>query len=119
MKINEDILTDEGKIICELTNAFTNKNKEIERLNNIINNDFSKICREKMIDKLSANEMILLQNKEIERLQNIINELEEWLEQEYAIVKSNSIEEPNNPEWYIKWNERKIVLDKIKELKGE
>ena len=54
-------------------------NKEIERLNSIINNDFSKICREKMIDKLSANEMILLQDKEIERLnkirQQVIDEL--------------------------------------------
>ena len=37
MEINEDILTDEGKIICELTNFFINKNNEIERLNNIIN----------------------------------------------------------------------------------
>ena len=35
--MKEDILTDEGKIICELTNIFTNKSKEIERLNNIIN----------------------------------------------------------------------------------
>ena len=35
--MKEDILTDEGKIICELTNIFTNKNKEIDRLNNIIN----------------------------------------------------------------------------------
>ena len=37
MKINEDILTDEGKVICDLNNIFTNKNREIERLNNIIN----------------------------------------------------------------------------------
>ena len=37
METNEDILTDEGKIICELTNFFINKNKEIEKLNNIIN----------------------------------------------------------------------------------
>jgi len=36
MKINEDILTDEGKVICDLTNIFTNKNREIERLNNVI-----------------------------------------------------------------------------------
>ena len=36
MKINEDILTDEGKVICDLTNIFTNKNIEINRLNNII-----------------------------------------------------------------------------------
>ena len=34
--MKEDILTDEGKIICELTNIFINKNKEIYRLNNII-----------------------------------------------------------------------------------
>lgn len=54
-------------------------NLEIERLNSIINNDFSKICREKMIDKLSANEMILLQNKEIERLHSIIEKIREKL----------------------------------------
>lgn len=36
MKINEDILTDEGKVICDLTNIFTNKNREIEKLNNVI-----------------------------------------------------------------------------------
>ena len=56
-----------------LLDLVVEKEEEIERLNNIINNDFSKICREKMIDKLSANEMILLQDKEIERLNNIIN----------------------------------------------
>ena len=56
-------------------------------------------------------------DKEIARLNNIIDELEKYLEQEYAIVKANSIEEPNNPEWYIKWNERKHILDKLKELK--
>ena len=36
MKINEDILTDEGKVICDLTNIFTNKNREIEKLNHVI-----------------------------------------------------------------------------------
>lgn len=30
---NEDILTDEGKIICDLTNIFANKNRKIEQLN--------------------------------------------------------------------------------------
>lgn len=63
--------------------------KEIERLNSIINNDFSKICREKMIDKLSANEMILLQDKEIERLNNIINKAKEksiFLQKRYGYV---------------------------------
>lgn len=50
---------------------------------------------------------------------NIINELEKWLEQEYAIVKANSIQEHNNPEWYIKWNERKNTLDKLLELKDQ
>ena len=58
-------------------------------------------------------------DKEIERLNNIINELEEWLEQEYEVVKANSIQEPNNSEWYIKWNERKNTLDKLQELKGD
>lgn len=33
MKINEDILTDEGKIIYDLTNIFINKNRKIEQLN--------------------------------------------------------------------------------------
>lgn len=33
MNINEDILTDEGKIIYDLTNIFINKNKKIEQLN--------------------------------------------------------------------------------------
>ena len=33
MKVNEDILTDEGKIICDLTNIFINKNRKIEQLN--------------------------------------------------------------------------------------
>ncbi len=37
MKINEDILTSEGKVIRDLTNIFTNKNREIEKLNNVIN----------------------------------------------------------------------------------
>ena len=33
MNINEDILTDEGKIIYDLTNIFINKNRKIEQLN--------------------------------------------------------------------------------------
>lgn len=37
MMNKEDILTDEGKVICDLDNIFTNKNREIERLNNVIN----------------------------------------------------------------------------------
>ena len=63
--------------------------EEIERLNSIINNDFSKICREKMIDKLSANEMILLQDKEIERLNNIIDKAKEksiYLQERYGYI---------------------------------
>lgn len=58
-------------------------------------------------------------DKEIERLNNNWNKLEKWLEQEYAVVKANSIQEPNNPEWYIKWNERKNALDKLQEIKGD
>ena len=33
MNINEDILTDEGKIIYDLTNILIDKNKKIEQLN--------------------------------------------------------------------------------------
>ena len=33
MNTNEDILTDEGKIIYDLTNIFIDKNKKIEQLN--------------------------------------------------------------------------------------
>lgn len=44
-------IIEENKILKE-------QEQEIKRLNNIINNDFSKICREEMIDKLSAHEMI-------------------------------------------------------------
>ena len=50
------------------------------------------------------------------KLRDNWNSLREWLEQQYAIVKSNSIQEPDNSEWYIKWNERKHVLDKMNEL---
>ena len=57
--------------------------------------------------------------KQIDQLTNNWNELEEWLKEQYIIVKTNSIEEPNNPEWYIKWNERKNILDKMKEIKGD
>lgn len=93
-----------------LIKAVERKNKEIERLNkriedlNIINEEHK-----------TLNGMI---RKELQQKENIINKLEKWLEQEYAVVKANSIQEPNNPEWYIKWNERKNTLDKLQELKG-
>lgn len=54
---------------------------------------------------------------ELRKMMDNFNELEQWLEQEYAVVKANSIQEPNNPEWHIKWNERKNILDKLQELK--
>lgn len=55
--------------------------------------------------------------EENQRLNNILNELKKELEQEYAVNKTNSIEEFNNPEWYIKWNCYKNILDKLNELK--
>ena len=83
------------------------KDKEIERLKGVYKKNLE------LVDKM------YVKDKEIERLNNIINELEKWLEQEYAVVKANSLQEPNNPEWYIKWNERKNTLDKLQELKGD
>lgn len=65
------------------------------------------------------NSLVEEKEKMIKRLNNIVNKFEKWLEQEYAVVKANSIQEPNNPEWYIKWNERKNALDKLQELKGD
>ena len=66
MKINEDILTDEGKIICDLTNIFTNKNKEIERLNNVIDKfeEYIKnvIEEHKKDDKENNSEWVLYNN---------------------------------------------------------
>lgn len=69
-------------------------------------------------DKDSLINIIIEKDNFIEQLQSNWNSLREWLEQQYAIVKSNSIQEPNNSEWYIKWNERKHVLDKMNELEG-
>ena len=65
---------------------------------------------------LRENGLLYAENKQ---LQSNWNSLREWLEQQYAIVKSNSIQEPSNSEWYIKWNERKHVLDKMNELEGK
>ena len=95
-----------GNVFYLIEDLINNKDKEIERLNNIINNDFAKICKEKMIDKLSANEMILLQEKEIERLNNIINELEKYLNEQ--IQKSWEIEEQCYED----------IESKVQELKG-
>lgn len=64
-----------------------------------------------------AIEIIQNQMKQIDQLTNNWNELEEWIEEEYLIVKANRIEEPNNYEWYIKINERRNMLDKMKEIK--
>lgn len=85
-------------------------NKEIDRLNE----ELKQAKEIALNDHKYASEM---EDKYI-TANNIINELEKWLEQEYAFVKANSIQEPNNPEWYIKRNERKNILDKLQELKG-
>ena len=63
MEINEDILTDEGKVIYDLTNIFKNKNREIEKLNNVINKfeDYIKnvIEENKKYDKENNSEWVL------------------------------------------------------------
>jgi hypothetical protein len=85
MKINEDILTDEGKVICDLTNIFTNKNREIERLNNVIDKFkeyIKKIIEEhKRYDKENNSEWTLYNNyyemlDKIEELENIGSKLD-------------------------------------------
>ena len=70
-----------------------------------------KLCRYDVTEKIDE------QDKQIQELTNNWNELEEWLKEEYLIVKANRIEEPNNYEWYIKINERRNILDKMKEIK--
>lgn len=66
MKVNEDILTDEGKVICDLTNIFTNKNRKIERLNNVIDKfkEYIKniIEEHKRYDKENNSEWTLYNN---------------------------------------------------------
>lgn len=70
------------------------------------------------LSRYNFTDVLKEKDDKIEQLQSNWNSLREWLEQEYAIVKANRIEEPNNPEWYMKINERKNVLDKMNELEG-
>ena len=89
-----------------LTEYTESKDKEIERLNNIINCEFAIIFREKMVNTLSATEKIVLQEKEIKRLNNIIDELEKYLKTKLENEISQS---------YIKGIN--TALEYIKELK--
>ncbi len=93
------------KELKSVYDKLTNKDKKIQRLNNIVNSDFAQICKDKMIDKLSATEMIVVQEKEIKRLNNIIEELEKWLKEENY---------KNEDFWCINSIE---VLNKLKALK--
>ncbi len=53
------------KGINKVEDYITNLQEENKRLNSVINNEFAPICIEKMMDKLSATQMIVLQEKEI------------------------------------------------------
>lgn len=85
------------------------KDKEIERLNKIINNNFADICKEQMIDKLSATEMIVLQEKEINRLNNIIKNLDKMFE--YYFLGNLKYDQDTINTIYLKYV-------KLKELQG-
>lgn len=101
--------------------------EQVKKDNHILGCDCSK--KDKEIERLKAREQecidkYLAESKYRSEIEGkyvltkyVIEELEKWLEQEYAVAKANSIEEPDNPEWYIKWNERKNILDKLKALK--
>ena len=106
--------------VCEMIEQQLEENKYKEVVEYVVQRRNEIESKPDFISDRNAITMLVNQNeqkdKEIERLNNLINELEKWLEQEYAIVKANSIEEPNNPEWYIKCNERKNILDKLNEL---
>lgn len=144
----QDLLREELDLLVNEIERLNKKNKELKeqvvsaiRVNNICTENKSiielqaqryeqelTITKEKQLKERieylersnnRREDEILELRKENADLDNIINELEEWLEQEYAVVKANSLQEPNNPEWNIKWNERKNTLDKIKELKGD
>ena len=80
MKINEDILTDEGKVICDLNNIFTNKNREIERLNNIIKEQGLEDKPNYYVKGLEGS--LKEYQDEVKRLNNIINEFDKWLDEE-------------------------------------
>ena len=85
-----------------LMKSYEEKDKEIERLNKQI----------EYADKIN-NEAI----KRKEKYKIVLNQLEQELEQNIAVNKTNNIEQPDNPEWYIKWNCYLNILDKLKELK--
>lgn len=91
MNIKEDLLTDEGKIICELTNIFTNKNKEIDRLNNL--------------NKQLVEECQRLDDEET-RLNNILDELEKDIKNLYTYGIKNNAEQ------------RDYLLNRLESLKA-
>lgn len=81
------------------------------------------------LDRLQFNDLekasILLlrteirQKRELDQYKNNWEELKKWLDEEIVINKTNQIEDPNNPEWYIKWNCYLNLLNKIKELEED
>lgn len=106
-----------------LIKAVERKNKEIERLHNIIND------MDKQIDNLCNN-----QKREVERLNNIINELEKDVKERIDFYKqeikefqddlfTSNYEEIEDAKNEIKIRRCHIIeledtLDKIEELKG-
>lgn len=61
----EDVLKDEGKIICDLTTLFMNKDKEIERLNNIIDEVEDMLSSPFNVECINQNNYILNRIKEL------------------------------------------------------
>lgn len=57
--------------------------------------------------------------EELDQYKNNWEELKKWLEDEIIINKTNQIEKPNYPEWYIKWNCYLNLLNKMKELEED
>ena len=82
-------------------NSIKEKDKEIERLKEVIQRN------DKEIDNLCKN-----QKKEIERLNNIINELEKWCDIQFQIYKDlDKVQDSRISCQYLR------MKDKLKELK--
>lgn len=76
------------------------------------------------IEEISTSHFLLFKRngkieEENQKLNKIIDELEKWLNEEIIVNKTNQIEVPNYPEWYIKWNCYLNILNKLTELKNE
>lgn len=55
----------------------------------------------------------------LEKHKNNWEDLKRWLEDEIVTNKTNQIEDPNYPEWYIKWNSYLNLLNKMEELEED